>query len=236
MARDLYVDADSVLDGVGSEVSPFAFSQLRNYFNPDVGTDCIIIPEEGDNISVKGIANDYIDNGKIFDVKRNLDITVNIQAWDLANNGIWLIETESYPAFEDIKLFSNVPGFRISGINMKDFGLLHNNPGTAKIYLMRSALTSWVEEIRMAFKNFMVYSERDIDAGAPEYSTLDMDGFTFKGDVLSLYGLGDLYMADGVIKANQIVDVEVSNIYQETGTDPDQIQEVGDDPDQIQEG
>jgi len=124
MSRNLYANFSSTVSGTGALSSPFSYSQIRNYFNPTLGDDCGIIPEDGDIINSEGIIN-IIDIDTIFSIKRNLTGKIIVKVKDLITLP-WRIESADN-INDIIYLIKNVTDYTISDLEIRDFIFCQNS-------------------------------------------------------------------------------------------------------------
>ncbi len=202
---DYYVNGSKIGTGDGTDENPWNYDQLRNYFDPTI-TDalCNTYPIDDDIIHVKGIIDNSIDR-PIFNIGRlAAGISITIQAWDIANNGIWLVETAGISG--DIIFIKESAGKYFDNITFRDFGLLKSTSGTIEVLDLDGTRTTDTE---ILFKNSMIYATGDIVIENNDYTN-------FFGYGLTLYTGGDLFLIadsdthlsiyDAVIKASNIFD------------------------------
>ena len=128
MGRSLWANFSLLSSGSGTESSPFTYSQIRNYFNPDVGDECEIIPADGDIIYSEGII-DFISSDTVFFIKRILDGNIIIRSKD-GNCIPWLIESVDN-VNNYIYLIKNEVDYGITGLEIRDIDFFRVSDVTA---------------------------------------------------------------------------------------------------------
>ena len=69
--RTFWVNGAGVSLGDGTESSPFIYSQIVNYFNPDLGSACGVSPL-GDDVLYMMNNISFSDTDTLFSIKRNI--------------------------------------------------------------------------------------------------------------------------------------------------------------------
>jgi hypothetical protein len=113
-----YVDARAPA-GIGTELNPINYEQLRNYLNPLRGTACDIVMQDLDVFNIKGVI-DIIENGIVFDIGRSFNGTIKFQSWDIQRNGLWIIDMAGMDV-DEITLVGNSFGNYIYNMIIQDF-------------------------------------------------------------------------------------------------------------------
>ena len=88
---EYYVDAGAVAPGSGTEADPWDLSQLKAYFEDDVG----YFPTDGDIVNVKGDIPAELVDSYLFLVGTLNGVTITVRAWDKAVNGMFTISMPS---------------------------------------------------------------------------------------------------------------------------------------------
>ena len=221
MSRDFWANFSSETSGNGTEASPFTYNQICNYFNPDIGDKCDIVPIDGDIINAEGIIN-LIGEDTVFNIKRNLSGKVIIKVKDLLVLP-WRIEL-SDNFNNNVYLFQNVSGYAINDIELRDFVVCRQvNDGmpTDTNIIINNVIMDSV--VNMEFRNFIVSTDGNIKLSASENIDVKCYGYSFVANIftLSINGyavLSNITMYDGVIKANQIVEEGASTTTSTTTT------------------
>jgi len=117
--NNLFVDARGPA-GDGSEESPMNYSQLKNYFNEDLGTAFSESPMAGDDISIKGIIDLFDPDLGVFNIKKTVNGTITLHAWSIARNGMWIIDASNIES-DNFNFVTNTDGHTITDLIIKDF-------------------------------------------------------------------------------------------------------------------
>ena len=123
IGNDYWANFDSLVSGSGTELSPFTYNQIRNYFNSDLGDACNIIPASGDVINCEGIIN-LIASDTVFSIKININGGILIRVKDL-NTKPWMVETVDN-TYSEINLIKNEDGYGITNLEIRDFVICDN--------------------------------------------------------------------------------------------------------------
>ena len=118
MSRSLWANFSQLFSGMGTIESPFSYEQIQNYFDPDVGVACGIVPINGDIIYAEGIIN-LINQDVVFDINVELSGSVMMKAKSVSSNP-WFIEM-SDNTNNDITVIHNKPDKYITGLEIRDF-------------------------------------------------------------------------------------------------------------------
>jgi hypothetical protein len=120
----MWANFSSSILGSGTESSPFTYSQVRNYFNPDLGDSCGVIPYASDTINCEGIIN-IIDIDTVFSIKINIIGKIIIKVKDFVTIP-WRIES-SDNINNTIYLVKYAEDYNISELEIKDFIFCQNS-------------------------------------------------------------------------------------------------------------
>lgn len=202
---NIYVNLSTVLSGIGSDLSPLNYHQLKNYFNPDDGVPCVVTPSAGDILLVKGVIEPGTES--FLTIKRNIAGEITIKSWDILNNGIWLVDAKNMTGYA--YFIREITGYFIQSLIIKDFAFLRNNSSeTHPISLDQIRLS----ESSITFKNFMFYIGGDMTIRNSPATTLKMYGCTvYSSNNIRMINNNDddrWNMYDGIVRADRIYDYE----------------------------
>ena len=202
---NIYINLAATISGVGDETSPLSYHQLKNYFNPDDGVVCGIIPADGDVLSIIGVIEPGTED--FLTIKRNLAGTINVEAWDILNNGLWLVDAKNMVG--DAHFIHEIPGYFIRTLIMKDFAFLRKDSSETKPIDLDQAR---IFESDIKFKNFMFYTGGNLIIKNSPYTNLNMFGCTiYSGSNLRMVNENDedkWNMYDGIVRAERLYDYE----------------------------
>lgn len=172
--RTYWVDGVSHTDGDGSESSPFTYNQLVNYFNPDLGDACGIVPENGDVFNINNNIS-FVSSNTLFSIKRNLQGKVTLKS-SLETNIPWMIDTAG-SLYTDLNFFKNESGYSISDLEVRDFIFCQNNEGNNVFITMVDIVSELPVEV--IFKNIAIFAKRDVSIATVENVVSKYYGCTF---------------------------------------------------------
>lgn len=175
-AEDILIGAFSVLPsepstywvnyaggaGSGTELSPWSLTQLKAYFNNDVG----YFPTDGDLIYVKGDIVATASDAYIFLVNVGDSKTITIKAWDKETNGMHTIS----PTKSGIDVFSIESGSSDVHLVIHDCAILPTDtagPTSALPVLVRSKDDSSGDN-SIALKGCMIITRQNFKMVAPQ--------------------------------------------------------------------
>jgi UDP-3-O-[3-hydroxymyristoyl] glucosamine N-acyltransferase len=178
--RTFWVNGSGTIAGDGSELSPFTYRQLMNYFNPDLGDECGIVPENCDLFKIYNNIS-FVASGALFSVKRNLDGRVILKS-PTALAYPWTIDTIGNPN-TTLSFFKYETGYSIRNIEVREFLYCQNNDGDV-LTKMTDITTDYRTEI--LFKNVGIFAKKDLNISTNPNVTAKYIGHTFNVNNLFL--------------------------------------------------
>jgi len=201
----IYINLAAAISGTGGETSPLSYLQLKNYFNPDDGVACGIIPADGDILSIVGVIEPG--TGSFLTIKRNIAGTIKVEAWDILNNGVWIVDAKNMTG--NANFIHEITGYFIKTLIMKDFAFLRKDSFETKPISL-DQIRTLVSDIE--FKNFMFYTGGNLIIKNSPYTNLNMFGCTvYSGGNLRMVNENDedkWNMYDGIVRAERLYDYE----------------------------
>lgn len=213
-SRSYYVDMTltSGTSGTGTNSNPWNHLQLKNYCSPnDFGeVTATTTMLSGDNVYVKGIkewnqTSDPGDYSRFLVFSASSATEVDIQGWDVSNNGIWGADTWNYT-----NTLSEVFNVKSNNtvVNIKDFGLF--GVGTEAMFARLDGTSS---ELNL-FNSFINLSAEDqfqlnyYDSPSPiNFSgcTIAYKGPTYRSDSLGSDGVVNMVDTALIVSASTLI-------------------------------